>query len=236
MAKERSTRNANEQAVIAKSNLAMALFDGGQPLLAALGRVASAKGLEAHGKAISVLINRTVAMAQTELGLQVKPFCKTRATFYRLESGKLVRLECEAATGRPKASKELVDMEAIQLATDSEEAVFIDDTSAERSVFTLDNTNGFKSYIAVPVRSAARPHGLLIADSDAPRTLTEIDKGFLILMAGMLATGLEQNECAVHYHETLNQRTQELGRAEASIKVLEDEVRDLTQNSGSGTP
>jgi putative methionine-R-sulfoxide reductase with GAF domain len=206
MMKERNARAIEVQAVVAKSNLAMALFDGGQPLLVALTRVASADDVDTQKTALSVLTNRIVDLASSELGLQRKPPCKMRATFYRLRDDKLIREEWQAAGGRPAAPRELTDADVIELARNGENAILVDDVSKPNSSSTI-RFNDCASYIVVPVRSESTAHGLLFADADCPHRLTDIDKGLLILMAGMLAVGLEQASSTVRWQKGCGQST-----------------------------
>jgi putative methionine-R-sulfoxide reductase with GAF domain len=52
----------------------------------------------------------------------------------------------------------------------------------------------YESFISLPVRAGDKSFGLLTADSDTAYTLTNADRGFLILVAGILAAGLAHVE------------------------------------------
>ncbi|WP_143737327.1 GAF domain-containing protein [Microbispora sp. GKU 823] len=211
---ERAAATARDRAIEAYAELHTTLFDGGQPLVRALGDVAGAESRDKRNHAISILINRTVALAQTELGRRARSMgvkCNTRAAFYRLAhespdgNGKpgQVKLVREYYEGRSRDTaprndfvkdRSAHDNEAILIA-ENENATLVADLVNKPPAHFQDNMGrSYKSFIAVPVRACGRSYGLLTADSDEANSLGELDKGFLILMAGLLAAGLAQVE------------------------------------------
>lgn len=193
--KERRARSAKVRAVLARQSLAITLVDGGRPLLAALNRVVAARDLTSQAEALSVLSDRVVGVAKSELGQQSQIPCNTRAAFYELivdpVGTKLERRDHEQGNGQ-SLPRDLTDARAIRFARDDEDAVFIEDTTRGGYPFFLDDST--KALIAIPVRSERTGYGILIATSDQPRSLTDIDCKFLILMAGMLAIGMAHHE------------------------------------------
>jgi GAF domain-containing protein len=52
----------------------------------------------------------------------------------------------------------------------------------------------YKSFVSVPVRAGNKSFGLLTADADRAYALTEVERGFLILIAGALGAGMAHVE------------------------------------------
>jgi hypothetical protein len=200
--KERRAKSAHRTADLTKSELASKLADIGFPLLTALGNVTSAKTTDEAMAAINVLIDRSVGLAQTQLGQQTGRACHIRATYYELTEAKdkLMRNKSHTCAGAKLPRPEFVrrnndhDGDVIRLAL-GEDARFIRDLSTEPLPYSLDSGNrSYKTLIAVPVRARKSAYGLLTADSDVAYSLNNADMGFLILVAGILAAGIAHME------------------------------------------
>jgi GAF domain-containing protein len=196
--RERLVMRAQDQAVIAKTNLAVSVFQGGQALIAALGQATSAPDFEKCQSAVRVLIDRVLRLAHAELGRQVETKVETRATFYQLFGNNLVLSVSIGSTGntppRPifEFGRSKYDTAVIRFAR-GEDSVLVTDTQSDLpSYLEVIQGRGYRSFLAVPVSAGPQSFGLLTVDSNKPNILTEIDEGLLVLMAGMLGMGLFQ--------------------------------------------
>jgi putative methionine-R-sulfoxide reductase with GAF domain len=201
--KDRQVAVANAAAVEAKVDLATALTAAGQPLIAALGRVASASTPEKRRTAIEVLCQKTVAIARSQCGRTTKVRSKIRSVFYEFVGNELQRREYEGRPGnvprerfRPERGRN--DQGVIELARGEEAKLFEDLDRSPPHYFSDYVGRSYKSTINVPVRVEGRSYGLLCVDSDKPNTLTDVDKGYVILLAGVLAAGLAHQNCNFH--------------------------------------
>jgi hypothetical protein len=200
--KERRSKAVYATAERTKSELASKLADIGLPLLTALGRVTSASTADEASAAIEVLIDRSVGLAQTQLGNQTDLDCQIRATYYELDKNrsKLSRVSSHRCAGQKLPRLEFLkarddhDDDVIKLAL-REDVRFVPDLDRESLPHSTDSSSrSYKTLIAVPVRAGSRSYGLLTADSDLAYSLTNADRGFLILVAGTLAAGLAHME------------------------------------------
>jgi hypothetical protein len=200
--KERRTKSAYKNAERTKAELATKLADIGFPLLIALGNVTSASTVNDVTAAIEVLIDRSVGLAQTQLGKQTDLDCRIRATYYELDQNreKLLRNKSHYCAGQKLPRPDFVkgrndhDDEAIKLAL-REDVLFIPNLDNESLPGSTDSTSrSYKTLIAVPVRAGKSSYGLLTADSNLAYSLTNADRGFLMLVAGTLAAGLAHME------------------------------------------
>jgi transcriptional regulator with GAF, ATPase, and Fis domain len=178
------------QAAAAEANITTRLNEAGAPLLEALGTLTSARTDEARAAALDVLIHRAVDIAHQQCGRR----SKRRAVLYTLNGD---RLDRRAYAGRQSnAPRRLFhrpatahDAEAIRLAH-SEEVLIVNDLHTDPPPHFVDaKGRSYRSFIAVPIRAADAPYGLLTLDADRPDALTTADKGHLILIAGVLAAG-----------------------------------------------
>jgi GAF domain-containing protein len=183
-----------------KTELAITLADIGLPLVTALGSVNSAQSLDDATASISVLIDSSVSLAQTQLGHQGDVPCRIRAAYYEFDGDKLTRNNYHTWAGAkpPRidfdTGRSDHDNDVIKLAR-GEEVRFIRNLKNEPLPFCSDSDKrSYKSFISVPVRAGKKSFGLLTADSDTAYTLTNADQGFLILVAGILAAGLAHVE------------------------------------------
>ncbi len=193
--KQRQADRFRSEAVSAKAALSITLADSGQPLISQLGTVTSSFNLDEIRSAVDTLMNRTVALARSLSGRNPAVACATRAVFYELQDRRLVRRSFEGRAGEAPRPDFLTgrsdhDNEVVRLAQ-GEKVLVVDDLAGQPPPHFIDPVGRtYKSFIAVPVRAGRRSFGLLIADSDKPRSLGGEDKGFLILLAGILAAGL----------------------------------------------
>jgi hypothetical protein len=213
--KERRAKSAQKSADRTKSELATKLADIGFPLLTALGNVTSASTVDDATAAINVLIDRSVSLAQTQLGKQTGVECHIRATYYELSKGddKLHRNKSHFCAGQKLPRLEFLkrqndhDDDVIKLAL-REDVRFIRNLDSESLPYSTDSSSrSYKTLIAVPVRAGNRSYGLLTADSDLAYSLTNADRGFLILVAGTLAAGLAHMEAAKSAAQTQLRRS-----------------------------
>lgn len=193
--KQRQADRFRSEAVSAKAALSITLADSGQPLISQLGTVTSSFNLEEIRSAVDTLTARTVALARSLSGRNSPVACATRAVFYELQDKRLVRRNHEGRAGEAprqdfQAGRSEHDDEVLRLAQ-GEKVLVVDDLAGQPPPHFIDAAGRtYRSFIAVPVRAGRRSFGLLIADSDKPRSLGSEDKGFLILLAGILAAGL----------------------------------------------
>lgn len=197
-AKDRNAATVREQAIGLRTTLATGLNDTGQPLVTAVGRVTAAGKPEKARAAMEALIDRTVSLAQKEIGSQTN--CKTRATLYLFDGNKLVRNYYARWPGAYAPRQEWVrgrsdhDDEVLKFAQ-GEDALLVEDLARQPPPRFNDAAGRcYKSFVAVPVRAGDRSFGLLTVDADRPYALSDVDRGFLILIAGALGIGLAHVE------------------------------------------
>ena len=196
--KDQSAVAARTEAIRARIELATALTTAGQPLVVALGNVTTTGSSQDAQATIGVLLDRAVSIAQSEIG-RLSP-CKTRAAFYRFDGSKLVRMTYSGYAGANAPRREFVggrsqhDDEVIRFANE-ENALLVQDLENDPPPHFLDNRGRtYKSFVSVPVRAGRKSFGLLAADSDRAFALTDVDKGYMILIAGALGAGLAHLE------------------------------------------
>jgi hypothetical protein len=200
VARDRQNGTLREQAVKAKTALAMALSGAGQPLIAALSEVTAADTLATTQSAMRTLINRVVGVAQEESGAYGEDECHTRAALYQFVGDDLELTYNEGRHGdRPRryfrAAGPAHDVEAIRVAN-GDNGLVVDDLENNPPPHFIDpRGRNYKSFIAVPVRVHGKSFGMLVVDSDKPFSLGNVDRGYLVLLSGILATGLAHLEC-----------------------------------------
>jgi GAF domain-containing protein len=192
--KDRIVTTIRDVAVQLRTDLATALNDTGQPLVAALGNVTSAASLAESKSALAVLIDRAVSLAQTEIARSSSS--RTRAAFYCIEGERLERRVYHSWTGSDAPRREFVrgrsehDDEVMRFAH-GENALLVKDLENHPPPHFADfKGRSYKSFVSVPVRAGSKSFGLLTADADRPEALSEIERGFLILIAGALGAGM----------------------------------------------
>lgn len=204
--KDRVASTIRDEAIRARTDLATALNDTGQPLVVALGNVTASNTPEHAKRALAVLVDRAVSLAQTELGRSSDS--KTRSAFYRLENDRLVRDNFHGWTGSSAPRREFVtgksehDDEVMKF-SHGENALLVRDLENNPPPHFVDcKGRSYKSFVSVPVRAGNRSFGLLTADADRAYALTEVDRGFLILIAGALGAGIGHVEAIEHRPST----------------------------------
>lgn len=200
--KARRSKSVDETTELIKVEMATNLADIGFALLTLLGNVTSATKLDEATAAVKVLIERSVSLAQNQLGRQTGIQCRVRATYYEFDDGNknLVRNKSHICAGDKLPRTQFVgggsdhDNDVIRLAL-GEDVRFIRDLEREPLPYSLDSeTRSYKTLIAVPVRAGNSSYGLLTADSDTAYSFTNADRGFLMLFAGILAAGVAHLE------------------------------------------
>jgi hypothetical protein len=196
--KEQTAVAARAEAIRARIELATALNTAGQPLVVALGNVTTTETLQEAQAAVAVLLDRAVSIAQSEAG-RMSP-CRTRAAFYSFEGENLVRKNYSGYSGANAPRREFRvgrsehDDEVIRFAH-GENALLVRDLEKDPPPHFLDNLGrSYKCFTSVPVRAGNKSFGLLTADADVTGALTDVDKGYLILIAGTLGAGLAHLE------------------------------------------
>jgi hypothetical protein len=200
--KERRSKSVDKTTEQVKAELATKLADMGNALLTLLSDVTSTTKIDEATAAIKVLIDRSVSLAQNQLGNQTNIKCHVRAAYYQFDDGNknLVRNNYHTSAGDKPPRPRFVgggsdhDDDVIRLAL-GEDVRFVRDLENELLPYSPDSgTRPYKTLISVPVRVGNSSYGLLTADSDVTYSLTSADKGFLILFAGTLAAGLAHLE------------------------------------------
>jgi hypothetical protein len=193
--KELNANAARNEAIRARIALAIALTTAGQPLVAALGNVTSTDRFEDARAHLLVLLNSAVSLARTEIG-RLSSCSKTRAAFYCFEGDNLVRkaYNVYAASDAPRQEfmngRSLHDDEVIRFAKGENARLVMDLENDPPPHFIDHRGRSYKSFVSVPVRAGNTSFGLLTADADSAFAITEVDKGYLILIAGTLGAGL----------------------------------------------
>ncbi|GAA4198888.1 GAF domain-containing protein [Actinocatenispora rupis] len=185
-------------AVQARAELGESLSRAGQPLLEVLGRVVGTKAQVERKRHLEVLVTKSVELAASQCGRK-ETGCRTRSVFYTLsrdgtelanplKSGWLGNSPRDRYTSTAgEAEREMV------MLAQGERARLIGDVRRDSSDCLYPGQQ-HRSFLAVPVRANGKSHGLLMVDSDVPDSLTEVDLGYLILIANALAAGLARDE------------------------------------------
>jgi hypothetical protein len=193
--KEIQSGRANKSAII----VATAVNESGQPLITLLGRVSAAKTGNERRSAINTLIEKTVGIARSSCGHFGFKRCSTRGVFYQLVSD--TRLERHSYEGRqgvrlPRQSFEEGrndnDRRVLEITRGENSLLVRDVDTAPPEYFSDYRGRPYKSFLMVPVRAGGRSYGFLSVDSDQPYSLTEVDVGYVRLMAGALGAAIAQ--------------------------------------------
>ncbi|RKR88434.1 GAF domain-containing protein [Micromonospora pisi] len=200
--KERQASAAGDAAARARAQLASGLNRAGAPLLNALGKVTTAKTEQELRAAVDVLTTRVVDIGHSQCGRHNQPRANLRCVYYtynhdRLERVVYVGRQTNTAPRRHFTNGASAhDNEAIRL-TLSEDVLVVDDLhQTPPPHFNDAKGRSYRSFIAVPVRAGETSYGLLTLDSDLPHSLTDVDKGHMVLLAAVLAAGLAHQETA----------------------------------------
>lgn len=184
---------AVKSSVTATAALGRALGQAGQPLITLLGKVAHAASDEERQARISTLVEKTVGIARSQCGRQGPVRGNIRATYYHFTAeDRLVRQTYEGRIDRvPRPdfllSRGANDRAVIELAR-GEDALLVKDVDLHPPHQFSDYLGrSYKSLLTVPVRCDRQSFGFLSVDSDRANSLTDIDVGYVTLMAGLLA-------------------------------------------------
>lgn len=196
--RDRTTAVVRDEAIRSKTDLATALNDTGQPLVVALGNVTATESTEDARREVAVLIDRAVSLAQTELSRSSAS--RTRSAFYCFDGKQLVRKSHHAWAGSEAPRRDFVpdrtehDNEVIRFAH-GENALLVKDLENNPPPHFADpKGRSYKSLVSVPVRAGSKSFGLLTADAVSAYAFTEIEQGFMILIAGALGAGVAHVE------------------------------------------
>jgi hypothetical protein len=193
-AKDRSLTAVRNAAIQSNTDSATALNNTAGPIVAALGDVAATETVDDAKREIAVLLDRSVSLAQSEFGRSSNS--KTRAVFYTLDGTKLERRTyrgwtgCEAPRNDFIGGRSAHDDAAIYIASHEDTKLVKDLENHPPENFIDAKGRPYKCFIAVPVRAGKWSFGLLTADSDQPYSLGEVERGFLVVIAGALAAGM----------------------------------------------
>lgn len=196
--KDRTATSVKDAMARRTTELATSLNDTGHPLVTALGKVTAAEQPEEAKRELAVLLDRGVSLARTEIGRCSNSM--TRAVFYCLEGNELTRKEVHSWNGCPAPRRDFVKGRS-----EHDDAV-LRFVHGENSLLVCDLENNppphfadargrpYKSFVAVPVRAGSKSFGLLSVDSDRANALSGVERGFLVLIAGVLAAGMAHVE------------------------------------------
>ncbi|MFC4858006.1 hypothetical protein [Actinophytocola glycyrrhizae] len=198
--KEIRSEKATLRAESGQAKLRMLLANASQPLVTALGRVASANDLSRRKETVHTLVQSAVSTARAECGTGNRE--QYRSCFYSLCNSHLSRVHYEGREGTdpPRTKFDLNDKNLsrradAQFARDvarGERAVLIEDLHEEDldDEISKPKDRFYRTMLVVPVNAGDQHFGFLSIDSPEPRTLKEIDRKNTVLIAGVLATGL----------------------------------------------
>jgi GAF domain-containing protein len=170
-----------------------------------LGEVSASRDPEARRTALRVLVSAVVDIAQSQIGTisrpdvakrQSKP--RIRSNFYAFSDSDTLKLVMYfPRNDSPRQDfvrgRSYHDDDVIDLAARSRQVRMVPDLLEVAPPYFEDAPGrSYRSLIAVPVRAGQRSFGLLNVDCDQPHMLTDVDVGFMILLAGVLAAGLAQ--------------------------------------------
>jgi hypothetical protein len=188
--------SANKSAVSATVALAQALNKAGRPLVNMLGKVAHAPAGADRRADVNSLIIRTVGIAHSQCGWLTGSKPATRSVFYQFVSpDRLVRVYEEGRQGRA-ARKDFVqsrtdnDRRVIELAQGEDSFLFPDLDNAPPRDYASYPEREYNCMLMVPVRTDVRSYGFLSVDADKANSLTDADRGYVVLMAGLLASAI----------------------------------------------
>lgn len=196
--RDRTSSAVRNAAVRSETDLATALNNTGQPLIAALGNVTACEAPEDADRAVAVLIDRAVSLAQSVLATTSDS--QTRAAFYSIEGDRLERKKWYGWTGSTAPRTDFTrgrsehDNEVVRF-VHGENALLVDNLEERPPPHFVDcRGRVYKSFVSVPVRAGTKSYGLLTADSDRAYALTGNHRGFLMLIAGVLGAGVAHVE------------------------------------------
>jgi putative methionine-R-sulfoxide reductase with GAF domain len=192
-AKEHEVKLA-QVAADAKARLATALSSAGNPLVVGLADLASVKPGDACREKLSDFTKNITAVAASQCSRSAVDRTRVRAVYYAFAGAGTRKLELIAHRGRDG------DVPGQAFSKDENEySSSIIRTASGRNTVRYPNLEEkspggfeaggrtFRSFVAVPVRAGDTAIGLLTADSDEVNIFTQVEEGYLRLLAGLLA-------------------------------------------------
>jgi hypothetical protein len=202
--KDRQLAKAREQAIAALANLDTAVTGAGQPLVAVLGRVMLETSPAKLDSDVDTLRLIAITGATMHCGKN-DPECRLRSAYYRLHQDRLDRVGDPVGrpTGRPprksfEPTDGRVSRRVIEIAGGSRVVRTDDVDAAGPGEFEDYPGREYRCVIAAPVRAGDQSFGLLIVDSDRPRSLSGADAEYVNLVAGILAAGYAHHRAILH--------------------------------------
>lgn len=196
--KERQSRASVSAAATGRTELGRALAVAGEPLVTALGTLTAGRNSEDRRAALETLRHLTVQVAAARCGRDVpnKDRGQIRSSYYELNGDKLERRSFSGRRANRPPRKDFQrgrsdhDDEALKVAS-GDGVLLVEDLEKNRPPwFNFNHDTSYRTFITVPVKAGDHSFGLLSIDSDKPHSLTDVDRGFTILLAGLLAAGL----------------------------------------------
>jgi GAF domain-containing protein len=180
---------------VGESRIAATLARTAHPMVTALGNVTASEDDEERRRHLEVLLAKAVGLSKAMTGRTGRHSSRTRSMFYYLERDDLLVLRQYVGDyGSPRktflASKSENDRRVIELAK-ADTALFIKNLDeASPAYFSEPHGRSYKTLISVPVRAGNRSFGTLMLDGEEPQSLTEVDVGYAVLIAGVMGAGL----------------------------------------------
>ncbi|WP_326956581.1 hypothetical protein [Amycolatopsis sp. NBC_01286] len=202
--KEIRVRRASLEVESSKERLRISLAETSQPLVAALGHVSASHDLREKQSAIKVLLGLALKTLRGQCGCGSRE--SYRSCFYLLDGDRLVRVNYEGRPGEtaPRKTFDPADhsdsdrdrqadaRNAVDRAL-GEDALLVKDLHVEApSYMVKPKERSYRTMLSVPVNADAQRFGLLSIDSPEQETLKDIDRRYIMLIAGVLAAGLAQ--------------------------------------------
>lgn len=209
--KDARGRKARLAGARAQDALRMTLAEASQPLITMIGNVSAVTTPSERKEALTALVALALGTVRAQCG------CGTRASyrsvFYSLVNERhgrqnrerLVRVKSEGRNGDGGArltfdpgcltddeDKREEARKAVKLAK-GEDVLLVEDLQSDAPSYIRNAANrSYRTMLSIPVNAGDRHFGLLTLDSPEAGTLKEIDKRYMILIAGVLGAGLAQ--------------------------------------------
>jgi hypothetical protein len=189
---------ASKASVSARVALASALDQEARPLVTVLSRVAETNDMAERRVQVNTLVTLAAGIASSQCGKLAGVRCSTRSVYYEFTSPDRLSRVCQSGrTGRVARpdfvkSRNDHDRSVIDRAEGENAFLFPDLGKPDLEQPHIDDNvrRDYQCFIMVPVRTSKRSYGFLSVDSDKPRTLTDTDVGFTVLLAGIMASAI----------------------------------------------
>lgn len=152
------------------------------------------------GEAETALIETILNRAASLCGRSTEVEGNSRAVFYRLtDSGMLTLAGWKGRSGRsPRRlfdpARNANDRGVLEIAKGEDVLLVRDVDAAPVDYFEDYEGREYKSTITVPVRCEGRAYGILAVDSNKVNAFSDVDVGFMMLLATNLARGIAEIE------------------------------------------